>query len=252
MFVVLLPSCLVLPFTPLLLLQCSRCESETRGIGQRQGWSYIQGAGDDEENWLNHAAIKGFTPTLLNQHSTELMQFDYEEDLIERIREILKEEATKKQTSASGLNQTQALNLHPISPLNTHAIIASTPPSYQDVVSHLSSPTPLSHPPALLYLYFDQTLEVKQKRKEKLAADQERKYRRELGEDDQESDNDQAITSTTTIADSSTVASSPDLLDWPEDHRISIPISVSGHSLCWAISTSMTHSSFNCYCLFSL
>lgn len=45
-----------LPFTPLLCVCVSK--SEELGVGERKGWTYVQGAGDDEEGCVpSHRAF---------------------------------------------------------------------------------------------------------------------------------------------------------------------------------------------------
>ena len=39
-----------LPFTPVFCISASRVEPEDANLF-RQGWTYVQGAGDDEDNW---------------------------------------------------------------------------------------------------------------------------------------------------------------------------------------------------------
>jgi hypothetical protein len=53
-------------FTPLLLVSCSHAEQH--GSGERRGWCYVQGAGDDAEHWS-----RGLTPRLLWQHQHALL-----------------------------------------------------------------------------------------------------------------------------------------------------------------------------------
>lgn len=215
-------------------MQCSRVESETRGVGQRQGWSYIQGAGDDEENWTTVGDIRGFTHAHLSAHSKEISQLDYEEDVIERIQEIIREEQAERRKET-----TTQVNLHHVDDLDAFVSVRNSVPSRSSVESALASSSAAdsasstSSPPlALLYLYFDNTLSVKQHRKQKLAADQERKVQRALSNDDDESDPEEARQEDDHLADGGEeqvdVDLAPpkvDLLDWHADHSASIAIS---------------------------
>lgn len=217
-----------LPFTPLLLLQCSRVESETRGIGQRQGWSYIQGAGDDEENWQSVAGVTGFTPAHLTRYERQLLQLDHDDEIVEFIKGVLHDEEVQRAhgLAAKDRHDHASLLLHRI-PCGPHAILASTVlPSCAAAMAaapvDAKSPSPLS----LLYLYFDNTLQVKQQRKAKLALEQQRAHRT-ADDDDPEEDEDDAAHHLSSLSLHS--ASNVDLLDWPADAALALPISVRTH-----------------------
>ena len=226
-----------LPFTPLLLLQCSRCEAESRGVGQRQGWSYIQGAGDDEDNWLMPVGLRGWTPKLLTKYEKELAQYDYDEDLIERMKEILVEEAqsSKKKdeassSSSSSLLQDLNIDLHPIEPLHATVAITKTIPPMSAIVKKLNLPS--SDSISLLYLFFDDMYALKQRRREKLAIDAERKLQRQIAADDSDaeqhqsqSDDEEGRPKSLANVDEDDDIPAIDLIDWPIEQSLVMPIS---------------------------
>lgn len=213
-----------LPFTPLLLLQCSRLESETRGIGQRQGWSYIQGAGDDEENWTSTAGIKGFAPSLLtDQVMKTALQLDHEEEIVEYLREVMQE--TTQAATATHLTEDR-LQLHRI-PYGASTILATTTlPTYAAVLVSLAGSDSSSL--CLLHLYFDSTAELKQQRKAKLAAEAQRALEKAMRRgDDDDGDEEDDAGSAIAIPAVAAPESSVDLLDWPQEARLAVPVSVS-------------------------
>ena len=59
-----------LPFTPLILLSCSAVKSDALHA-QWHSWKYIQGAGDDEENWC-----MGLTADLFWKHKDDILSSD--------------------------------------------------------------------------------------------------------------------------------------------------------------------------------
>jgi hypothetical protein len=230
-----------LPFTPLLLLQCSRVESETRGIGQRQGWSYIQGAGDDEENWLNVSGIQGFTGEHLTRHQVELMQMDRDEELVERIKDILTDEA-RQRAHAQPADADTATQIHTVDMKNvvilastslpSHAATAESPAAKSLAPSHSSSPSSsASASLALLYLYFDASAAVKQQRKTKIAVDHHRAMARTQGHEEDELNAHDEMEAESAAADSGKQARKVDVRDWPSEASLALPVSVSGTAI---------------------
>lgn len=225
-----------LPFTPIILLQCSRVESETRGIGQRQGWSYIQGAGDDEENWTTVAGIKGFAPChLTDQVMKTALQLDHDEEIVEYLQEVM-QEAAHAATTQGAVNNEDRLQLHRI-PFGASIILATTTlPTHAAVDASLNgADLPSASPVSLsqLHLYFDSTAEVKHQRKAKLAAEAQRAMEKAMrrGEDDDDQDEDEDASSAMPIPAVAAAQSSVDLLDWPQEARLAVPVSVSDDTL---------------------
>jgi hypothetical protein len=229
-----------LPFTPLLLLQCSRVESETRGIGQRQGWSYIQGAGDDEENWLNVSGIQGFTGEHLTRHQVELMQLDHDEELVERIKDILADEA-RQRAHAQPADADSATQIHTVDMKNV-VILASTSLPSHAAAAELSAVKTLAPFPssskssasaslALLYLYFDASAAVKQQRKTKIAVDHHRAMARTQGHEEDELNARDEMEAESAAADSGGQTRKVDLRDWPSEASLALPVSVSGTAI---------------------
>ncbi|GAB5369525.1 hypothetical protein AAMO2058_001412200 [Amorphochlora amoebiformis] len=59
-----------LNFTPIICVSVSRLESGgTDLLGKRRGWHYVQGAGDDDENWA-----RGLTPSLFWKNIHKLLK----------------------------------------------------------------------------------------------------------------------------------------------------------------------------------
>ena len=75
-----------LPFYPLLCISCSKDEYDTQ-MYHRNGWYYIQGAGDDEENWITNTQL---TPDIYWSFKDQLLSFQNNEDLLLYIEQMHK------------------------------------------------------------------------------------------------------------------------------------------------------------------
>ena len=87
--------CATLPYHPIILFSCSPKVTDTDHIHMRQhqSWTYIQGAGDDEENWA-----RGLNPEIFWAYSTELLGILDSVELERRIDELVKDAANKSST----------------------------------------------------------------------------------------------------------------------------------------------------------
>lgn len=77
-----------LPYHPVVLFSCSTCLSEAERLARREfhSWTYVQGAGDDTENWG-----EGLTPQLFWSHLDELLPLSDPVDLSRFIAQIVGE-----------------------------------------------------------------------------------------------------------------------------------------------------------------
>lgn len=93
---------------PVLCVSASKsCDpSKHREI---HSWTYIQGAGDDEENWS-----RGLTPLLFWQNSDFILQASVEEECIDRISHILSRERTRLESPKEITQMSDLAELHQI------------------------------------------------------------------------------------------------------------------------------------------
>lgn len=89
---------LSLPFTPIVCISASRVVSSEE-FRMRRSWPYIQGAGDDEENWAN-----GLVPEVFWKYHKELLAIEQSDLCESRINDIkCQEEKSSKRKSATSI-----------------------------------------------------------------------------------------------------------------------------------------------------
>ena len=115
--------CASLPYHPIILFSCSPKVTDTDHIHMRQhqSWTYIQGAGDDEENWA-----RGLNPDIFWSYSTELLGILDSIELERRIDELVKDDANRSNTgysiTTSAISTSNVNNIHTVVDVNqTHA-----------------------------------------------------------------------------------------------------------------------------------
>jgi hypothetical protein len=77
-----------LPYIPIILFSCSSVFNEQDMILWREehSWMYIQGAGDDEENWSN-----GLTPSVFWRYNDEVLSSSEPAQIVNHMNQILSE-----------------------------------------------------------------------------------------------------------------------------------------------------------------
>jgi hypothetical protein len=131
-----------LPFVPIILLSVSVVDKDgDAGMREFQSWSYVQGAGDDEEHW----APKGFTSELFWAHKDFVLSSDDSVEVNKNALEVIEQHVLPQPPPSTGHDATHNRPLNAIevvpglwfarTPSSCHAISAEEADQYCRVLA---------------------------------------------------------------------------------------------------------------------